>query len=170
MNDMPGWGAEPQPPVPPPPDPPTVPSAPAVPPAPTYGTPAPQPTPYPGQPPAPYPQQGYGQGYGTMAAPYGAAPYGGMVSPTPPGKGLQIASLVLGILSLIVFLSWIALICGVLAIILGAVGRSKAKTVGAPTAMGTAGIVCGSIGVVVMIGLIVIAILYVSSYDGVFLG
>lgn len=170
MNDMPGWGPEAQPPVPPPPDPPTVPNAPVMP---AYGTPAPQASPYPppqapyqGQPAAPYPQQGYG----AMAAPYGAAPYGGMVSPTPPGKGLQIASLVLGILSLIVFLSWIALICGILAIILGAVGRSKAKKVGAPTALGTAGIVCGAIGVVVLIGLIVLAIVYVSSYDGIYFG
>ncbi|MFN8104660.1 MAG: DUF4190 domain-containing protein [Acidimicrobiia bacterium] len=104
-----------------------------------------------------------------MAGPYGVAPYA-MVSPTPPGRGQQIAGLVLGIVSLLVFLSWIALICGVLAIIFGTIGRSKAKAVGAPTAMGTAGIVCGSIGVLIVVGLIVLVIVAYSSYSGVPLG
>lgn len=59
--------------------------------------------------------------------------------------------------------------CGVLAIILGAVGRSKAKKMGAPTGMGTAGIVCGVIGVVVLIGLIVLAFVYLSNNPSYFM-
>ena len=157
MNDKPGWGPQGETPVPSPPSAPAAPSP-----------------PMPSQPPYPYgPRPAYGQapavqygpqpGYSSMAGPYGAPPYGAMAMPSPPGKGLQVASLVLGIASLFVFLSWIALICGVLGILLGAVGRSKAKHAGAPTGMGTAGIICGSIGVVLSVGLIVVAIVVLSN-------
>lgn len=155
MNDMPGWGPDPRSPVPPPPAPP--PSTP-----PSYGAAptVPQPAQHPGPsagPPA----------YGNVAAPYGAPPYA-MDAATPPGRGQQVAGLVLGIVSLFVILSWIAFVCGILGIIFGAVGRSRASKVGAPTGMGTAGIVCGSIGVVLFVALIVFAVLYVSSYSSVF--
>ena len=56
-----------------------------------------------------------------------------------PGKGLAIASLVLGIVSLLCF----PVVTGVLAAIFGGVAKSKGNTSG----MATAGIVLGIIGV-----------------------
>lgn len=56
-----------------------------------------------------------------------------------PGKGLAIASMILGIVSLLCFPA----ITGTLGIILGGVAKSKGCTSG----MATAGIVCGVIGV-----------------------
>lgn len=60
-----------------------------------------------------------------------------------PGKGMAIASLVLGILSFFCF----AYISGVLAIIFGCVAKNKGYT----GKMATAGIICGAIGIVLMI-------------------
>ena len=65
-----------------------------------------------------------------------------------PAKGLAVASLVLGILSLFVA----AYICGALAIIFGGVAKSKGNRSG----MATGGIVLGIIGIVLMIILQVI--------------
>lgn len=56
-----------------------------------------------------------------------------------PAKGLAVASLVLGIVSLIMF----AVIAGPLGIIFGGLAKSKGNRSG----MATAGIVCGIIGV-----------------------
>lgn len=56
-----------------------------------------------------------------------------------PAKGLAVASLVMGIVSLIVF----AVIAGPLGIIFGGLAKSKGNRSG----MATAGIVCGIIGV-----------------------
>ena len=69
------------------------------------------------------------------AKPYGAPP----VAPAQPGKGLAIAGMVLGIISLLCF----PYITGVLAVIFGAVAKNK----GCKSGMATAGIVCGIIGV-----------------------
>ncbi len=67
--------------------------------------------------------------------PYGAPP----VAPAQPGKGLAIAGMVLGIISLLCF----PYITGVLAIIFGAVAKSK----GCKSGMATAAVVLGAIGV-----------------------
>ena len=56
-----------------------------------------------------------------------------------PGKGLAIASMILGIISLLCFPA----ITGTLGIIFGGIAKSKGCTSG----MATAGIVCGVIGV-----------------------
>ncbi len=67
-----------------------------------------------------------------------------------PGKGLSIAGLVLGIVSAV--LAWfyminiIALITGIVGIICAAKGKSAAVAAGAPTGMGTAGLVLSIIG------------------------
>lgn len=69
------------------------------------------------------------------------------------GKGFSIAALVLGIVAIV--LAWFymvniaALICGVVGIVLATMGRKKAKEVGAPTGMGTAGLVLSIIGLVI---------------------
>ena len=58
---------------------------------------------------------------------------------------MAIASLVLGILSLIImwipFISFVAIILSVIGIILGAIGKKQLATAGQPTGMATAGIV-----------------------------
>ncbi len=60
-----------------------------------------------------------------------------------PAKGLAVASLVLGIVSFFCF----AYITGILAVIFGAVAKSKGNRSG----MSTAGLICGCIGVVLWI-------------------
>ncbi|MBI3409678.1 MAG: DUF4190 domain-containing protein [Planctomycetes bacterium] len=66
-----------------------------------------------------------------------------------PSAGLSIASLVLGIVSLVLFcIWWISGPCAILAIVLGAVGRSKGGK-----GMATAGMVCGiaAIGLAILV-------------------
>ncbi len=60
-------------------------------------------------------------------------------SASQPGKGMAIASLICGIVSLICF----AIITGSLGIIFGAIAKNK----GCKSGMATAGIICGIIGV-----------------------
>lgn len=71
-----------------------------------------------------------------------------------PGKGLAIASMVLGIVSLVlcvIFMYLPALVCGIVGLILGIMAKKKAKS-----KMATAGFVCS------LIGLIVSAVVWVS--------
>ena len=87
--------------------------------------------PYQAQPQAPY-----------QAQPYQPQPYQQPVTPAAPkqpGQGLAIAGMILGIISLLCF----PYITGVLAIIFGAVAKSK----GCKSGMATAAIVLGAIGV-----------------------
>ncbi len=73
---------------------------------------------------------------------YGMPP----VPPVVPGKGLGIAGMVLGILSLVLFCYWvIAIPLAIIGISLSGVGMSKAKAVGMKNSMATAGIVCSSV-------------------------
>ena len=65
---------------------------------------------------------------------------------TKQSRGFSIASLVLGILSLIVF----AIIAGTLAIIFGAIGINKEGK----NAMAIAGIITGIVGIVLWIALL----------------
>lgn len=71
---------------------------------------------------------------------YGQQPLYSQQPVEEPGKGLAIASMVLGIISFFCF----SLITGILAIIFGAVAKSKNYRGG----MATAGIVCGVISLV----------------------
>lgn len=100
-----------------------------------------------GQPQYGQPQYGQPQ-YGQPQ--YGQPQYGqpgGYMPPQKPaeepGKGMAIASLVLGILSFFCF----AYVSGILAIIFGCVAKNK----GYQGKMATAGIICGAIGIVLMI-------------------
>jgi len=77
-------------------------------------------------------------------------------------NGIATASLVLGILSIVLFLaSWVAVILGILAIIFGVVAKNKIKEdpelPGASSAK--AGLVTGIIGVVLGVVVIVLAIM-----------
>ena len=70
-----------------------------------------------------------------------------------PGKGMSVAGLVLGIVSIV--LAWFyminiaALVCGIVGIILAVKGKKAAVAAGAPTGLGTAGLVLSIIGTVI---------------------
>lgn len=75
------------------------------------------------------------------------------VNPTPapvadPGKGLAIASLVLGIISLLC----LPIVTGILGIALGGAAKSK----GSKSPMATAGIVCGIIGLAAWVVMLIV--------------
>lgn len=61
-------------------------------------------------------------------------------------SGLAVASLVLGVISLVLACVWyLSIPCALLAVILGSAGRSAARLGAGGGGMATAGIVCGSI-------------------------
>lgn len=158
--------------------PPTAPAAagsPFTPPAPAarHGQAEPVPPPPiapdgPGQVPYGYPGGPSAYGYpGQPQPPYGGpypAPngYGWPGMQPAPSDGMGTASLVLGILASIGFLLWpVALVLGVLAIIFGAIGRGKANR-GEATNPGVAlaGLICGTAGVVLALGLVAFLIAF----------
>ncbi len=82
------------------------------------------------------------------------APMGG--APQPQGKGMAIAALILGIVSVALCLYWfIALPAGIAAIVLGVLARKR----GVGAGMALAGIITGSIGAVLglIIGILALA-------------
>jgi hypothetical protein len=71
----------------------------------------------------------------------------------PPGNGMAVASLVLGIVSIVLFCIWyIGLPSAILAIVFGVVGRGRAKIGAGGGGMATAGLIlgCVSIGIIVL--------------------
>lgn len=77
-------------------------------------------------------------------------------------KGLGIASMVLGIVSIVITccgLWYVSLICGVVAVVLGIVQIVKNESKG----MAIAGIVCGALGIIFGILLVVFAVALASS-------
>ena len=77
-----------------------------------------------------------------------------------PGKGLGIASMVLGILSLVLFcFLYVSIPCALIGVALGGVGLKKAKDVGAKNGMAVAGLVCSiiALGVCVVYWIMVAA-------------
>jgi RsiW-degrading membrane proteinase PrsW (M82 family) len=88
----------------------------------------------------------------------------------PQGNGMAVAALVLGILALVLFFIWfLAPIMGLLAIIFGAVGISKANKIGGKgKGMAIAGLVCGVIGMLLSIVLVVIAVGVASRHSSRF--
>ena len=83
--------------------------------------------------------------------------------PAPPAvqqsNGMAVASLVLGIVSLILFFTFVPpFILGGLAVLFGILGLSKAKQ-GAPNkGLAIAGIVCGAVGIVAAIAFIALVL------------
>ncbi len=70
-----------------------------------------------------------------------------------PAHGKCVAGLVLGIIAIIGFwipyLNTITLICGIAGIVLSSQGRKTAVSVGAPTDIGTAGLILSIIGTII---------------------
>lgn len=92
------------------------------------------------------------------AAPVPAAPV------SVPGKGLGIASMVLGIVALVFFCtSWFAIACALVGCILGAIGLKKAKDAGVKNGMAVAGLVCSVIALALDIIIIAAAAEFVSD-------
>ena len=94
-----------------------------------------------------------------------------------PGKGLCVASLVLGIVSLVLCWFYIidiaALIIGIVGIVCSVVGRKRAIVAGVRSGIGTAGLVCSIIGLVLAAVVLITYTLYlwivVRAYKGVYL-
>ncbi len=81
-------------------------------------------------------------------------------------NGLAVASLVLGILALLLFFTiWLPFILGVLAIVFGAVAISKAKRGAGNKGIAIAGLVCGTIGIVAAILFIVLIVAVARDPD-----
>ena len=107
-------------------------------------------------------QPGYGQQPGSGAPPYGTPAQG------PKKNGFGIAALVLGVLSLVTWFFFIGGLFGLVAIILGFLGRGRAKRGEADNGgMALAGIITGVIGLL-LTGLVVagIAALFGSGEFG----
>ncbi len=79
--------------------------------------------------------------------PWAAPPQQYYMQPRPPGSGMAVASMVLGIISLALFCaSYIAIPCAIVAIVLGVVARKRVLAgTGSGKGMATAGIICGVI-------------------------
>ncbi|MFD0308524.1 DUF4190 domain-containing protein [Streptomyces sp. NPDC127119] len=78
--------------------------------------------------------------------------------PMGPSNGLGTASLVLGIVAAVGFCLWpVALVCGILAVIFGAIGRGRARRGQATNAgQALAGIICGAVGVALGVAFLVV--------------
>jgi heme/copper-type cytochrome/quinol oxidase subunit 2 len=125
--------------VPPPPVAPTGPGTPAG-----YGYPAQAPG-YPNYP--NYPGPGY----------QGTPPYGWSAAPVVPQNGMGVAALVLGIISCCLFCAYgvVSLVLGILAVVFGVKGRRKAERGEADNhTQAQAGLVLGSIGIVLGLAMI----------------
>lgn len=138
--------------------------------------PPPPPPPDPAQQ-QPYPQQGYPQqqgypppqgypyGYGTPGGyppPQGGYGYGGYPPQSQPKNGLGLASLIVAIISLLTVFG--GLVLGIVAVILGVIGRGRAKR-GEATNGGVAlaGIVLGALSILVSIAAIVLTVQFAKD-------
>ena len=115
-------------------------------------------------PPAPPPpaHPGYGQPQYAPPPPSNFAQpmqYAGAYMNQEPGAGLGIASMVLGIVSLLGVLAWcVVWPTGILAIIFGAIGVKRVQGKG----MAVAGLVCGSISIGLWLILILVGVAVLS--------
>lgn len=90
-------------------------------------------------------------------------PQPGPGAPAPQGNpGMAVAGFVVGLIGLLTFwLAFVGLVISIVGLILSIVGRRQAIERGAPTGLGTAGLVCSIIGVAagLIFTVLVIAIL-----------
>ena len=103
---------------------------------------------------APYGQPAY---YAAAQVPYGQPA-------KVPGKGLGIAGMVLGIVSLALFCFWyLAIPCVITGCILAGIGLNQAKKVGAKNGMAVAGLVCSLIALAILVVIVVIGVIAVEE-------
>ena len=94
-------------------------------------------------------QQGGYQGGGYQGGGYqGGGGYPGGPQKNP-GQGLGIASMVLGIVSLII--PFLGTACAIVGLILGVLSKKKSDAVGMPSGMAVAGIVCSIIALAISV-------------------
>lgn len=128
-----------------------TPPSPHTPPA--YGAPPPA-SPYPTYPQPTYTQPNYIYNYYQQQQPGYVPPYyPNPIAPNQKGDGLAVASLVLGILSVVTCCAWgLSIVCGIIGLILGIVAKIKGSS-----GMSVAGIVlncCGiALGIFCLIGI-----------------
>lgn len=92
------------------------------------------------------------------------APVNPYAQPVVPGKGLGVASMVLGIVSLVLFCIWyLAIPCAIIGAALGGVAQSKAKAAGVKNGMAVAGITCSCIALGVAILFLLLGIIGLAS-------
>ncbi|MFG2311092.1 DUF4190 domain-containing protein [Streptomyces sp. NPDC048566] len=144
--------------------------------APAAPTPYPQPGPGEFVPPPPISPDGpghppYAYGYPQYPGPgpsgHGGVPgYGWPMAPPSPSNGMGTSALVLGIIASVLFCAWpLAIVLGILAVVFGVIGRRKARR-GEATNPGQAlaGIICGSVGIVLGAALMVVIILVPDDF------
>ncbi len=86
--------------------------------------------------------------------------------PAVPGKGLGVASMVVGIISLVLFCIWyIAIPCAIVGVILGGVALSKAKEVGMKNSLAVAGIACSCVALGIALLFILLGLIGAASMD-----
>lgn len=84
--------------------------------------------------------------------------------PAIPGKGLGVAAMVLGIISLVLFCIWyLAIPCAIIGAALGGTAQSKAKAAGVKNGMAVAGITCSCIALGVAILFLLLGIIGLAS-------
>lgn len=132
----------------------------AVPPQDPYGSP---PSAQPGWGQAPQGQQPSGQ-----QQPYGQQPWGTGGPGGGKSNGMGVAALVLGLLALVTSITIVGgIVFGVLAIVLGLVGRGRARRGEADNGgMAVAGVVLGLVGLLLSVLFLVIGVAIFSSDDG----
>ncbi len=86
---------------------------------------------------------------------------GGPYNQKPPGQGMSVASMVLGIVSLVIPYGGLA--TAIVGLVLGVMGKKKNAEVGAPAGMATAGIVCSIIGLAGSVLLVVLCSVCASA-------
>ncbi len=78
------------------------------------------------------------------------------MTPSVPGRGLAIASMVLGIVSLALFcVIYLAIPCAVVGVALGGIALSKAKKAKVKNGMAIAGITCSCVSLGILIVLVI---------------
>jgi len=94
--------------------------------------------------------------------PYPPQPYPPTYPPPPQGNGMAVTAMVLGILAIILcwvpFLNWLL---ALLAIIFGAIGISVANKRQSGKGMAIAGLVCGAIGAI--IGILLVLLVFTAA-------
>ena len=84
--------------------------------------------------------------------------------PVIPAKGMGIAAMVLGILSLAMFCFWyLAIPCAIVGAALGGVAQSKAKAAGVKNGMAVAGITCSCIALGIAVLFLLLGIIGLAS-------